>query len=156
MTTFIKTGIKAGVAAFAVFFAAMTSVIAATPEIYLNKRWDYAVDGYDVTSYFDGEPIKGDPQYSMQVANGTFIFASQDNLDTFLADPDAYRPAYGGHCAYALGKREILVKGDPQVWHIEGGVLYLNLNRGVQKKWLKDMDTYISHADSLWPSVLSR
>jgi len=151
MTSIIKTGL----AALAIMFTAVTAAFAGTPEVFVAKKWDYAVDGYDVTSYFDGALVKGDSQFAAEVANATFIFASQENLDKFLASPDAYRPAFGGHCAYALAVRGILVKGDPQIWHIEDGVLYLNLNKGVQKKWLADIANMIAKAQAFWPGVLN-
>ncbi len=131
-------------------------------EIWVNKKWDYAADGYDVTSYFktdeagnlsgtDTGPIKGDPQFSATVANGTYIFASQDNLDKFLAEPSKYSPQYGGHCAYALGSRGFFVNGDPEAWHVtEDGKLYFNLKTSIQKKWLKKRDEYITTADPRW------
>lgn len=121
-------------------------------EIYLNKKWEYALDGYDATSYFqgDGVPVKGDAQFAAQIGNGTFIFASQENLDLFLTDPDAYRPQYGGHCAYALGKRGFFVKGDPEVYYIEDGRLYLNLKGSIQRKFLKTPTEFITAATPLW------
>ncbi len=152
MTTIMKVGF----AFLAMFFGTQSAALAAKPEIYLHKKWEYAVDGYDVTTYFDGTPIKGDPKYAAKVANATYIFASQENLDKFLADEGAFRPAYGGYCAYALGKREMLVHGDPKVWYIKDGVLYLNFSRGVQKKWLKNIDEYIANADRLWPDILNK
>ncbi len=152
MTTLFKTGL----AALIVLFAATGAAFAAKPEIYVKKNWEYALNGYDPTSYFDGEPVKGDAQYSADVANATYIFASQENLDKFLADPDAYRPAYGGHCAYALGKRGVLVHGDPKVWTVYNGVLYINFSRGVQRKWLPKKDEFIEAADALWPEILEK
>lgn len=152
----MTTLLKAGLAAVIFVIAATSAAFSATPEIYVKKNWDYALDGYDPTSYFDGAPAKGDPQYSATVANATYIFASQENLDKFLGDPDAFRPAYGGHCAYALGKRGILVHGDPTVWTVHEGVLYINFSKGVQKKWLPKKEEYIEAADALWPEVLDK
>lgn len=39
-------------------------------------------------------------------------------------------------------------------WKIVDGKLYLNLNRKVQEKWLKDIPGYIRKADQNWPAVL--
>ena len=152
MATIFKTGLTALI----VLIAASGAALAAKPEVYVKRNWDYALNGFDATSYFDGEPIKGDPQYSAKIANGTYIFASQENLDKFLSDPDAYRPAYGGYCAYALGARGALAHGDPKVWTVHEGVLYLNFSRGVQKKWLPKKEEYIEAADALWPEILNK
>ena len=152
----MNTFVKAGLAAFAVIFATATGAFAAKPEIYVNKKWDYAADGYDVTSYFQGEPVKGNPEFAAQVANATYIFASQENLDKFNADQAQYRPQYGGHCAYALAVRGIAVKGDPLIWRIEDNRLFLNLNKKVQTKFINDIDNMITKADGNWPEVLTK
>jgi hypothetical protein len=39
-------------------------------------------------------------------------------------------------------------------WKIVDDKLYLNLNRKVQQKWLKDIPGYIKKADGNWPGVL--
>ena len=161
MTAYIRLGLLAFLAvAFGLVSTAATTASAqdrSNPyEIWVNKKWDYAAEGYDVTSYFTedaagnltattGEPVKGDPQFAATVANGTYIFASQENLDTFLAAPDTY------HCAYALGKHGYFVHGDPEAWHVaDDGKLYFNLKSSIQKKWLKDKQGYITTADPRW------
>jgi hypothetical protein len=39
-------------------------------------------------------------------------------------------------------------------WKIVDDKLYLNLNREIQQKWLKDIPGYIKKADENWPGVL--
>jgi hypothetical protein len=39
-------------------------------------------------------------------------------------------------------------------WKIVDGKLYLNYNRKIQKKWLKDIPGFIEKADKNWPEVL--
>ena len=39
-------------------------------------------------------------------------------------------------------------------WKIVDDKLYLNLNRKIQQKWLKDIPGYIKKADENWPGVL--
>lgn len=166
MTSYLRLGMFAFLAAaFAVVstFATASAQDRNNPyEIWVNKKWEYAADGYDVTSYFSEDeagtlsatetgPVKGDPQYSATVANGTYVFASQENLDRFLSAPDKYRPQYGGHCAYALGKQGFFVHGDPAAWHVaDDGKLYFNLKSSIQKKWLKKKAEYITAADPRW------
>lgn len=159
--------LKIGLVVFAALTFGAVSVATAQPtrnnpyEIWVHKKWDYAAEGYDVTSYFkadadgnlvatDTGPVKGNPAFTATVANGTYIFASQENLDKFVANPDLYRPQYGGHCAYALGKRGFFVNGDPEAWHVHEGKLYFNLKTSIQKKWLKDKEGYIETADPRW------
>jgi hypothetical protein len=40
-------------------------------------------------------------------------------------------------------------------WKIVDDKLYLNLNRKVQQKWLKDIPGYIKKADQNWPGVIN-
>ena len=163
MTTVIRTGFTVTLMLLvSALFSFATAQDRKNPyEVWVHKKWDYAAEGYDLTSYFqadaDGKlvatdtgPVKGDPQFSATVANGTYIFASQENLDKFTANPDLYRPQYGGHCAYALGKRGFFVHGDPEAWHVDNGKLYFNLKTSIQKKWLKDKAGYITAADPKW------
>jgi hypothetical protein len=39
-------------------------------------------------------------------------------------------------------------------WKIVDGKLYLNLNKDIQGKWMKDIPGYIEKADRNWPGVL--
>ena len=56
-------------------------------------------------------------------------------------------PQYGGYCAYGWAQG-YAVKIEPDAWAIEGGKLYLNYSRGVQKDWDKDRAGYIKKADT--------
>lgn len=128
----------------------------AQPEIWMKKGWDYALDGYDTVAYFtEGAAVEGDDSYVTEYKDVNWRFSSAENLALFEADPDKYRPQYGGHCAYGLGKNGVLVHGDPEVFEVVDGKLYLNLNRRLQKNWLKDQAFYITNADSVWPRALT-
>ena len=39
-------------------------------------------------------------------------------------------------------------------WKIVDGKLYLNYNRKIQEKWMKDIPGFIKAADANWPGVL--
>jgi hypothetical protein len=43
---------------------------------------------------------------------------------------------------------------DPFAWRIVDGMLYLNLNSRIQKKWIRDIPGNIKKADRNWPGVL--
>ncbi len=131
------------------------------PEIFVqggglfSNAWTHALNGYDTVAYFkEGRPVRGDGQFETQFKGAKWLFASQDNLDAFLADPDAYRPRYGNYCAYALAVGNGLVKGDPEAWHIHDGKLYVNYDQRTQRRWLKKKAEYIETADGLWPGIL--
>jgi hypothetical protein len=46
------------------------------------------------------------------------------------------------------------VKGEPEVWKIVDGKLYLNYDQRVQRRWEADIPGYIVEADANWPKVL--
>jgi hypothetical protein len=45
---------------------------------------------------------------------------------------------------------------DPEAWTIVEGKLYLNLNKKIRKRWLKDVRGNIGKADENWPGVLRK
>lgn len=122
--------------------------------VYTGLLSNVAVEGHDPVAYFtEGRPVKGQRAFSTEYQGATFRFVSQANLDTFLADPDAYAPQYGGYCAWAVSQG-YTAKGDADHWHIEDGKLYLNYNRDVQETWLEDVPGFIAAGDENWPTVL--
>ncbi|MGF1607188.1 MAG: YHS domain-containing (seleno)protein [Rhodothalassiaceae bacterium] len=140
---------------------ASAPALAAKPEIYVKEGgifssgWDYALNGYDPVAYFtEGKPVQGDDAHVYEYKGAKFRFASEEHLEQFKADPDKYRPQFGGYCAYAVAKGQTAA-GDPEVWAIEEGKLYLNLNKGIQKKWFEDVPGHIDQANANWPKVLN-
>lgn len=123
------------------------------PSIYTAKRSNVAVGGYDTVSFFSGQPVKGDSQFSYTYKGTQWHFTNQGNLDMFKENPEVFAPQYGGYCAWAVATNKT-AKGDPRQWHIKDGKLYLNYNARIKKKWLKDTDGFIYDANKNWPNVL--
>ena len=112
-----------------------------------------ALHGYDAVAYFKaGKPVRGTDAFVHVHEGAAYRFSSADNLDAFKADPARYAPQYGGFCAYgvAVGKK---FDGDPQLWKIEDGRLYLNLNQEIYETFLEDVDGNIEKADDNWPEI---
>ncbi len=112
-----------------------------------------AVQGYDVVSYQTGKrPVRGNGNFVAIHDGATYQFASADNRRTFEKNPEKYIPAYGGYCAFgaSVGKKFI---GDPEVWRIVEGKLYLNLDTSIQSEWLKDVPGRIRSADANWRNI---
>lgn len=145
--------------ALLVAFSALTmGSVAAAQEVYVKSRgfgaqWEHALNGYDTVSYHQSGPVIGSTEFQTTYKGATWLFSSQRNLDLFLSNPDAYRPQYGGHCAYALAVGNGLQHGDPKVWTLHNGKLYLNLSKGVQRRWLRDKDGFIAKADPRWAEL---
>jgi len=123
-------------------------------EIYTGFLSSAAVGGYDPVAYFtQGRPVKGKGKWTMSWKGANWYFASRENLETFRAMPEKYAPQFGGYCAYGVSQGAA-VKGDPLLWTIRDGRLYLNINKQVQKIWEKDIPGYIEKAEMNWPKVL--
>lgn len=111
------------------------------------------VQGYDLVSYHQsGEPQKGNGNNVASHGGVTYVFANEANKKAFEANPEKYLPAYGGYCAYgvAVGKKFV---GDPLVYKVVGGKLYLNLDQKVAGIWEQDIPGNITKAETQWPNI---
>lgn len=122
--------------------------------VYTGAFSNTAVQGHDPVAYFtEGKPVKGSKDFTADYQGAEFRFASQDNLDTFLADPAKYAPQYGGYCAWAVSEG-YTAKGDANHWAVVDGKLYLNYDKKIQERWEQDRSAHIDKANSNWPEVL--
>ena len=122
----------------------------------------FAVSGFDVVAYFDkpqapvGQsqpaPTPGKASITATHNGATFAFASEANRARFLADPARYAPQYDGHCAFGVAKGG-KVPGDPQLWRIVDGKLYLNLQRSVAGMWEADIPGHLKASTANWPDL---
>ena len=126
---------------------------AAKAEIYTGLVEGVAVGGYDAVSYFSGMPVEGKADITTKWKDAEWRFATAENRDAFVANPDKYAPQYGGYCAFALSKGA-LVKSDPDAWTVVDSKLYLNFNKAVRENWQEDIPGNISKADGNWPNIL--
>lgn len=152
----MKYGLKIIVLILALFASAHIGAqpaYAKADEVYTGWRSNMAVGGYDVVSFHQGNPIKGQHKISTIWKGAQWRFASQMNLDRFLKEPEKYAPAYGGYCAWAIAKGK-LAKGSPKHWSVRDGRLYLNFNKKIKDLWLEDPKGFIETADKEWPEIL--
>ena len=84
----------------------------------------------------------------------TFAFATAANRDTFLADPAAFAPQYDGHCAYGVAQGG-KVPGNPTLWRIVDGKLYLNITTEVVGLWEEDIPGNLKKAEQNWQDLES-
>ncbi len=137
-----------------VFFGVTNQALADDP-IYTGTFSNTALKGYDSVSYFvgDGSPVKGSKDLQTQWRGAKWLFASQENLNAFKATPEKYAPQYGGYCAWAAA-HDTLAKGDPLVYHLEYGKLYLNYNKDINKQWFARKAELISVANEKYPDLV--
>lgn len=142
-------------------FAAGLSGTALAGDQYIDQT-GFAVSGYDVVSYFDlpqsgiGQPqpapLPGTAAITAEYNGATFAFATEANRARFLADPATYAPQYDGHCAYGVAKGG-KVPGNPTLWRIVDGKLYLNITRNVVGFWEEDIPGNLQKSEGNWPDL---
>jgi hypothetical protein len=112
-----------------------------------------AVSGYDVVSYHGpGGPQCGSGYFVAEHDGVTYLFANETNKERFISNPEKFVPAYGGFCAFGVSVGKTFYT-DPKVWRVVDGKLYLNLDDGIQEKWLKDIPGHIRKADATWLKI---
>lgn len=147
---------------FLLFMTLAFSAFSQTPEIrkkQYNLSNNLAISGYDPVAYFTSKKaIKGKSTYSVTEKNVTYYFSSKENLETFVKNPSAYEPEYGGWCAYAMGATGEKVPVDPETFKIVNNKLYLFYNRffnNTLKDWNKDEANLKSKADIAWKKFIN-
>ena len=113
-----------------VFLTATASAFVARPAFAKDpgistNRAGVAIRGYDTRAYWSkGTAEQGAESYLVKWQGVPWHFASQDEATTFAADPASFAPKFGGFCTRAMSLKKV-VNGDPEVWRIFDGALYL-------------------------------
>ena len=114
------------------------------------------VSGYDLVSYHTGEkPLRGNGNHLAEHNGVTYLFVNAENQRAFEADPDKFVPAFGGYCAFGVAVNKKFV-GDPDVWKVVDGRLYLNLDTKIQGMWLEDIPGHIKTANANWRTIRNK
>lgn len=153
---------KAGTILVGIAVASVTpgSAVMAGPQ-YIDES-GYAASGYDVVAYFGLEQspigerqpaaVPGKASLTAEYNGATFAFANEANREKFVADPARYAPQYDGFCAYGVthgGK----APGNPHLWRIVDGKLYLNLQTSIVELWEEDIDGLLKVAEEKWTAI---
>lgn len=122
---FTRRGFCTAIMATTAVISSPTQAFAKTINRFSLSAEGFALKGFDTTAYLqDGAPTNGTDASTVQWKGATWRFATQSDADLFRADPDAYAPQFGGYCTRAMSiNRE--VPGDPEVWRIYNGKLYV-------------------------------
>ena len=137
---------------FPLLVAAAATAITLASAAFAGEQYvdptGYAVSGYDVVAYFDltqapvgtvqPAAVPGDKDITTIYNGATFAFSSEENKARFEAMPGAFVPQYDGHCAYGVAKGG-KVPGNPNLWRIIDGKLYLNITQTVVGFWEEDI-----------------
>lgn len=142
------------IAGLVINFISLTA-FAADPLIFENEKG--AIGGTDPVAYFSLNPgdhaVPGTDEFTHEWNGATWKFSNAENRDTFAANPEAYAPQFGGYCAFAVSKN-FTKPGEPDIWEIVNGKLYMNFNHMAQEKWVAEKDASIVSANANWPAVL--
>lgn len=108
--------------------------------------------GWDPVSYQSGAPRMGDAAFAAEHAGARYHFADAASRDAFLADPARFAPRFGGFCQFgvALGKK---LDGDPQVWRVADGRLFVYAYPAAKEGFLKDVPGNTAKAEANWPGI---
>ena len=80
--------------------------------------------------------------------------ATEENADLFKANPDRYKPAYGGFCSNALSLGEGLIGTDGTHWEIFGDKLHLFFAGRGRDRWLDgNYERYNKEAMQAWKEI---
>ncbi len=127
-----------------------------------NLDEDYvAIGGYDPVAYFKyQEARKGKPEFSCSYQSVVYHFSSSETLELFKSNPKKYEPAYGGWCAYAMGKKGEKVNMNPETFKIQNGKLLLFYNRfftNTLEDWeAENPDDLEKKADKSWQNITKK
>ena len=116
----------------------------------------FAIGGYDAVAYFtEGAAVPGRPDHALRWRGAVWLFSGPETLMAFEMNPRAYAPRFGGSCAFALSEGR-LAAGDPRVFAIEGGRLYLAHTAALMARWQAGPAARIAAAEAHWPAILGR
>ena len=142
----------------AFFSLILVNSLAFAGQQYIDES-GFAASGYDVVAFRSlqqsavgskqPEAIPGSSKITAEYNGATWAFSSEENRDTFLADPVKYAPVYDGHCAYGVAQGG-KVPGNPNLWRIVEDRLYFNITPQVVGFWESDIPGQIDQADSKW------
>ncbi len=121
-----------------------------------SSRAGVAIGGYDPVAFFEqGAAEPGRRGHAVMWKGVVWRFATARNQARFEANPRAYAPAFGGYCAFAMSQGR-LMHGDPQIWAIVDGELYLLNNPEAQDFWAARRGELIARAQLHWPVILQK
>jgi len=92
------------------------------------------------------QAITGDPEISLDYQGTHYVFANADAKKMFEKDPAKYHVAYSGYCATAMSMGKWF-ESDPNIFTIEGGVVYLFSSAEAKKMFDAAPAGFIEKAD---------
>jgi YHS domain-containing protein len=110
--------------------------------------------GHDAVAYFtEHKPVKGNPAIKSTYEGATYLFASEAHKAAFDKNPGKYAPQFGAFCVHgmSLGKQ---VPGDPTLFTIHKGKLYVCSSPEAFKAFRSNPDSDIDKAETNWRQLI--
>src|SRR5262245_33963864 len=127
--------------------------MAATERVVVDRHSGIALGGFDPVAYFvDADAIRGKGEFEHAFAGVVWRFRNEGNRAAFAADAKVYMPRFGGHDPVAAA-RGVGVPGDPRLWLIVEGRLYLFFTPEAQAAFGDNPKDLIEAAERNWPTV---
>jgi YHS domain-containing protein len=128
---------------------------ALTERIVVDQYSGLAIAGYDPVAYFtDHKQMLGSANLELRYAGVIWRFSNIGNREAFAGRPDVYMPQFGGYDPLGV-TRGVAVAGNPNVWLIADGRLYLFYDQNWLEKFAADSDRLGAEAARKWPAVES-
>ena len=160
-TIFLRWGSKlsqcAWLAAFVLLaLAASANADSHFPRIWMDQSSGYAIGGYDPVEYFvHAKALRPDGGVEAFWGGVSWKFRNIGNKQAFLAHPEIYAPRFGGADAYLMAKHK-QVLGNPTLFDVYEGRLYLFYNGLSLSRWRQHRAAYVIHAKQAWPKAALR
>ncbi|MEP1588282.1 MAG: YHS domain-containing (seleno)protein [Tateyamaria sp.] len=130
-----------------------TAAFAKSISRFSLSKSGFALKGYDTTAYFQaGKPTNGTDATTVTYKGAKWRFATAQDAALFQANPEAYEPQFGGYCTRAMSLRKE-VPGDPEVWRLHNGKLYVFFAPVGGKHFDKGEDAMIALAQKHWDTL---
>jgi YHS domain-containing protein len=108
-----------------------------------------ALNGYDVTTYFNENLKKGSSEFSTNNLGVDWHFSSKENLNLFMEDPERYLPQFGGYCSKAVSTG-FAAPADPSIYTVYEGKLYIFSSEDVKESFGDNPSSLITACEKKW------
>lgn len=132
-------------------FCLLAAPVGMTPAVAdgTYARWaggDLQIRGYDTTAYVKkGRPSAGGAAHVVNWNGGTWRFETAAEKAAFKANPAAFVPQFGAYCTGGLSQQHV-VNGNPTIWRMHKGKLYLFYAEAGGRRFDKDPEGLIAAA----------
>jgi hypothetical protein len=120
--------------------------------VVMDSYGETALFGFDPVAYYtEGKARLGKPQHAIVRDNQVWRFASEANMAAFIANPEAFLPAFGGHDPVSIAGG-FLTSGDPEYFLMLGKVVLLFRSADSRQRFIATPEL-LAQAKKSWPEV---